>query len=373
MTAGEANEAQEKHTVALFGAGQIGEAIAIMLTSSGRYYVHIADLHEERALALAKECPEGSAQGHGLNLDDEERTLGILKKTKAVISALPFFCNVTVATMARRLNLHYFDLTEDVQVTKTIQEIAAGASTIFLPQCGLAPGFVSIAAASMMRELDEVDSVKLYVGALPRYPTNRLKYNLTWSTDGLVNEYLRPCESISGGELHLLPPLEGYERITVDGVEYEAFNTSGGLGSLCLSALGKVRSLTYKSLRYPGHRDLIQFLLQDLRLSHEPKRLVRLLDNALPRASQDACIILVEVAGRIGGELMQKTYANRILHDHHGDLPISAIQRTTASGVCVPLDLIMSEKITFPVGFAHIENINLETFLHNEFGAPYRC
>ena len=93
------------------------------------------------------------------------------------------------------------------------------------------------------------------VGALPQFPTNALTYNLTWSTDGLINEYCNPCEAIHDGErMHVLP-LEGIEHFSLDGVRYEAFNTSGGLGTLCDTLDGRVRELNYKTIRYQGHRD----------------------------------------------------------------------------------------------------------------------
>ena len=94
---------------------------------------------------------------------------------------------------------------------------------------------------------DELDEVRLRVGALPQFPTNEMKYNLTWSTDGLINEYGNPCEAIHDGRLHRVLPLEGLEHFSLDGVDYEAFNTSGGVGTLCETLAGKVRTLNYKT------------------------------------------------------------------------------------------------------------------------------
>ena len=137
-----------------------------------------------------------------------------------------------VAEIARKVNAHYFDLTEDVAVTRAVRELADGATRAFVPQCGLAPGFISIAANALIQHFDEIRSVKLRVGALPQHPNNALKYSLTWSTDGLINEYGNPCEAIVDGRAVEVAPLEGLEEIEIDGVLYEAFNTSGGLGSL---------------------------------------------------------------------------------------------------------------------------------------------
>ena len=99
------------------------------------------------------------------------------------------------------------------------------------------------------------------VGALPEFPSNALNYNLTWSTDGLINEYCNPCQAIHDGRLIDALPLDGLESFSLDGVHYEAFNTSGGLGTLCETLLGQVRELNYRTIRYRGHRELMAFLL----------------------------------------------------------------------------------------------------------------
>ncbi len=93
-----------------------------------------------------------------------------------------------------------------------------------MPQCGLAPGFISIVASHLLKWFEKLDTVRMRVGALPQFPTNALTYNLTWSTDGLINEYCNPCEAIYDGRRIEVLPLEGLEQFSLDGVPYEAFN-----------------------------------------------------------------------------------------------------------------------------------------------------
>jgi len=112
------------------------------------------------------------------------------------------------------------------------------------------------------------DTVRLRVGALPQYPANALNYNLTWSTDGVINEYIEPCEAVVEGKLSEVPALAEREEFSLDGVTYEAFNTSGGLGTLCETLAGRVRTLNYKTIRYPGHVAIMKALLNDLGLRH---------------------------------------------------------------------------------------------------------
>src|SRR5213079_3198697 len=135
----------------------------------------------------------------------------------------------------------YFDLTEDVATSDAVAEIAecAAEGQIFMPQCGLAPGFISIVANDLVDWFERIETVKMRVGALPQFPTGELKYNLTWSTDGLINEYCNPCEAIIDGDLRESLALEEIEAFSLDGVAYEAFNTSGGLGTLCETLSGR--------------------------------------------------------------------------------------------------------------------------------------
>jgi saccharopine dehydrogenase-like NADP-dependent oxidoreductase len=358
-------------TIALFGAGKIGEAITALLTLSGRYQVRLCDRDLTRATHLALRWRHTEA--HELRLDDTAHMQRLLEGCDAVISALPYYCNVPVAQQAREAGVHYFDLTEDVETTKAIERIAAGTDVRFMPQCGLAPGFVSIAAAHLMALFDTVSSTKLRVGALPVYPSNRLKYNLTWSTEGLINEYGNMCEVVEDGRKQLAFPLEGYERFSLDGVEYEAFNTSGGLGSLCDTFEGKIRSLDYKSVRYPGHRELVAFLMNDLRFNEDRETLRAVMERSISATDQDKCLIFVEVQGHTEGRFLQRTYAstvyNAVLDRHH----FGAIQLTTASGVCAPLDLFLEGRFSSPRhGIMRNEDIPLGEFLGNEFGRWYR-
>lgn len=356
-------------TVTLFGAGKIGVSIATMLSNSGRYSVRVCDIDESRAKRVAEALP--SCSGHRLDLNDSALSEKLLDGSKAVISALPFYANPNVAALASKCAVHYLDLTEDVEVTRKVSALAEKSKSAFLPQCGLAPGFISIAAAHLSSKFETLDEVKMRVGALPLYPSNAFKYNLTWSTEGLINEYAQPCEAIDDGKKQIVRPLDDLETFSLDGAEYEAFNTSGGLGTLCDTMLGRVRKLNYKSVRYPGHRDIVKFLMQDLRFKEKQPELVKILEEAIPSTKQDKCIIFVEVSGQEGGKFTQRTYAstvyNRVLFGVH----FGAIQLTTASGICTPLDLLLTGKIKKQQGLVKLEEISLPMFLENEFGVHY--
>jgi saccharopine dehydrogenase-like NADP-dependent oxidoreductase len=251
-----------------------------------------------------------------------------------------------------------------------VKELAEGAPTAFIPQCGLAPGFISIVAHDIASRFDTLDTVRLRVGALPQYPSNALSYNLTWSTDGVINEYIERCEAVVDGKLREVPAMEELEEFSLDGTRYEAFNTSGGLGTLCETLEGKVRNLNYKTIRYPGHCALMRVLLNDLRLRHRREVLKDILENAVPATMQDMVIVFVTVTGERGGRYVQETYARSIYGQKVAGTPRTAIQVTTAAGICAMLDLLVAGRLP-QQGFVRQEEIGLDAFLANRFGRVY--
>lgn len=357
------------HGILVLGCGKIGRMIAKLLSASGDYEVTMADSDVE---AVARVARQSQVKTRIVDATDGAVLREAMRGQRAVISALSFRYNPAVASAALDTGLHYFDLTEDVETTHRVREVAARArdGQLFVPQCGLAPGFVSIAAFHLTQSFEKLDTVRMRVGALPQFPSNALKYNLTWSTDGLINEYCNPCEAIHEGKKQDVLPLEGLEHFSLDGVRYEAFNTSGGLGSLCETLEGRVRELNYKTIRYQGHRDLASFLVNELRMSQHREELKQILERAVPVTFQDVVIVFCVVSGWRNGQHVQLTDARKIYHQEvHGD-HWSAIQITTAAGVCAMVDLAFDGTLRAR-GFVAQESVKLPRFLHNRFGRFY--
>jgi len=353
------------HKVAVIGAGKIGSTIASLLAGSGDYDVLVID---QNAKALAEIDPRVATAA--MAIDDAGSLGAALAGRYAVVNAAPYHLTTVVAQAARAAGAHYLDLTEDVASSRVVRDLAKDATTAFIPQCGLAPGFITIAAWDLCKHFEELHDVRLRVGALPRYPSNALNYNLTWSTDGVINEYCEPCEAIVEGRLREVPALEECEEFSLDGVTYEAFNTSGGLGTLCQTLDGKVRNLNYRTIRYPGHAAIMKALLNDLGLRHRRPLLKDILENAVPATLQDVVIVFVTVSGLKEGRLMQETYVNKVYAQPVGGEMKSAIQITTAGAVCAVLDLLADGKLP-QAGFIRQEDIPLADVLANRFGRFY--
>lgn len=360
------------HQVMVAGAGKIGSLIACLLANSGAYQVHLVDLHftSPDVSRLLSHFPHIKAVM--LDVTDETviKTYMQAEQIDSVISSLPYFLNVHIARAAHAAQVHYFDLTEDTTVSQTVKSIADGASTAFVPQCGLAPGFVSIAANTLMQSFDTCFQAKLRVGALPQCTSNALHYSLTWSTDGLINEYGNPCFGIEDGVPAVFTPLEGIESIHIEGIPFEAFNTSGGLGNLSVLYQGKIERLNYKTIRYPGHCEKMRFLMDTLKLNEDRETLKRILERAMPKTYQDMVIIYISVEGTQNGEFVEKSYTKKMLPQVIGELAWSAIQVCTASSVCAVMDLVLADKNKYQ-GLVLQETFRLEDFLANRFGQYY--
>lgn len=370
------------YKIVIIGAGKIGLSIAKMLQYTGKYQVTLADSNVDLMYKLDKEYAPPNTYLYPnmifkiIDVTNRTDLDNLFKDQNSVLSACPYTANVAIAIAALNAGISYFDLTEDRYTTATIQEMAASSKDgqIFMPQCGLAPGFIGILAYDVFSKLDKVEDLKMRVGALPLYPSNRLKYNLTWSTEGLINEYSNPCDAILNFKKQDTIPLEEVEIFSMDGVEYEAFNTSGGLGTLCETLDGKVKNMNYKTLRYPGHAELMKFLIKDLNLGEKGENrdmLRKVFDKTLPTTPQDVVLAFCTVKGYKDNKLTEFSKIFRVTNQMVQGEQWTAIQVTTASGACVAIDLHVNGKLP-KTGFVKQEEIKLDDLLDNRFGNFYR-
>jgi len=391
------------HNVLVLGGGKVGKSVAELLLACGKgaYKVTLADrdasnLREAKAnverLATTVKHPV-AFETRQIDASDRAAVREALKGQNYLICMLPFDLVAGIAEDANSMGVHYFDVTEDVETTDAVKAIATQgrAKVALVPQCGLAPGYIDIAGYEIGRQFTQIHELTLRVGALPQYPTNALHYNVTWSTAGVVNEYCEPCTVLIDGQITKLPALEGLEKFSFEGVEYEAFYTSGGIGSLTDTLLDEKKTtgesrIAYKTIRYPGHRDLMKFLLQDLRMGVEhaepsaggrvfDRRLaIDLLDHAIARTLQDVVIVFINGIGmKSDGTAVRREQINfkRAIHATNMFGRIwPAIELTTAAGVCAMVDLHRLGKLP-QVGFIKQEECSLATFNETIFGLAY--
>ena len=339
-------------TIGIIGAGKIGKTIHAYLLSEG-FDVKIADVETRDIPGFIK-----------LDASDKVALQEYVSSVDIIVSATLYHLNKGIADVCADTGTAYFDLTEDTEVSEHIRSL--NTKTFMMPQSGLAPGAVNIIASDLIKQFDTVDKVKMRVGALPKYPTNAMAYYLTWSTDGLINEYVNDCDVLSNHKHIKSQPLDGLEQIYIDGDRYEAFNTSGGSASMCVTFADKVKSLSYKTIRYPGHQASMKFLLDDLNLKHNKNKFVDLFDQEVPYTTSDVVVMLVSVIGTKDGQLLEKTWSKKI----YGEDGHSAIQRTTASGVCSVVTAYARGELTGE-GFINQESVDYKAFTNNKFGQVY--
>lgn len=352
--------------VLVLGAGKIGSTVADMVAEYCGVPVTLADRRVDsnnRDDALVSPCT--------IDVEDAQALDRVLASHPVVINALPFYLAARVAAQAAGLGVHYFDLTEDVAATNAIRQLSEHARSVLMPQSGLAPGVIGMLGGYLASRFDELYDLRLRVGALTRNATNSLRYNFTWSIDGVINEYCNPCDAIVNGQPVLVQPLEGYETFTLDAEAFEAFNTSGGLGTLCETLRGKVRNLDYKTIRYPGHREAMTFLLHDLRLIERRDLFRQVLEHGIPHSREDVVILFASASGIRNGRFEQETRVSRVFGADLRGKARTAIELTTAAGAVGVLQMLQDGKLPSR-GFIGQEQVRLEDFLSTRVGHYYR-
>jgi len=348
-------------SIVVLGLGKVGYLVARLLHNSG-FQVTGADLHppDNKSYTTIK-----------VDVSDLKNLNSKLKKFDCIISCLPYNFNLNIAKLAHREGIHYFDLTEDVPTTKAIFEMSSTTSAVMAPQCGLAPGFIAIVGAWLASGFDKIRSIKLRVGALPQHPTGLLGYAFNWSPEGVVNEYLNDCEVIENGKHKWVSPMDWVETLVINGIQLEAFTTSGGLGTMCETYLGRVENLDYKSIRYPGHVKLMNFFFHELLLRENREMAGKILTNAKPAVNDDVVFVHASGEGWKGEKLVRDEFVNAYYPMKIDGKIRRAISWTTAASVCAVVEMVHSD-ILPAKGFIKMEDIPLQGFLQTKNGGFYK-
>jgi len=343
--------------ILVVGLGKVGSLVGTLL--SKRFSVTGLD-----KTAPASPLPFAVASG---DISQPGFLDTILTDFDAVVSCMPYNLNLPIAIKAYELGIHYFDLTEDVATTSAIREMAKDSRGVMAPQCGLAPGFIGIVGSDLSKRFSKLRDIELRVGALPRYPNGLMGYSFTWSPAGVVNEYINDAEVIHNGIRKMVPSLEGIEMINIEGQEFEAFSTSGGLGTMCETFEGKLDTLNYKTIRYPGHCSLMRFMLYELILKEKRELLEQILTEAKPPVQQDVVYVYAVVEGWKGAHLEREEFY-RAYH------PITidgqhwrAISWTTAASIAAVVEMVANGMLP-DTGFIKQEDISLRDFMKTQNG-----
>lgn len=348
------------------GAGKIGRFVAVLLARTRNYQVLLVDAHEPDQ-QLARLCRQYPAiEFKQLSVTDVPQLEQLCEQHSllALISCLHSELNIPLAQAALKYQLHYLNLSEDRETKARIFELASQATTAFVPQCGIAPGLVDVAAHQLMMQFDKLHSATLSVGALPQQVSNEIHYELSWSIDGLVNEYLNPCRVIEAGIDKEVPALSGLETLNLEGETYELFHTSGGLGSLADLYKDKLQELHYKTIRYQGHAAAMQQLFKKYHNDHQA--IVDWFREHIPFTTQDMVVMYICVTGIIDEELTERSLVKRWFAQPLDGNQWTAIQWTTASEICAVCDMVLANPENYQ-GLIQHQDIDYELLMANRF------
>ena len=345
------------------GLGKVGTLVGVLLSK----HYEVTGLDQKKP-HYDFDLPFTVVEG---DVTDDKFLRELLDKHDAVVSALPYFLNKSVAQAAHDLDKHYFDLTEDVDTTNFIRGLSKTSNKVMAPQCGLAPGLIGIVGADLTKDFTKLRDIELRVGALPKYPNGLMAYSFTWSPAGVINEYINDAEAIHNGERKMMPSLDGMEYINIEGKEFEAFTTSGGLGTMCETYEGKVDTLNYKTIRYPGHGKLMKFLIQELIMKNDKAQLSAILENAKPPVKEDVVYVYAVVEGWKGDKLFRNEYYKAFSPIEIAGQQWRAISWTSAASIAAVIEMVNNGSLPSK-GFIKQEEIPFDTFLETNNGQYFK-
>tara|TARA_B100000959_G_scaffold272795_1_gene322567 strand:+ start:25 stop:1146 length:1122 start_codon:yes stop_codon:yes gene_type:complete len=369
-------ENQEIH-IGIVGAGRIGTAIYSLLVGKGSdYKVSIADIDSHQAHNPINES-------HYIKIDTpvsyETQFDEFVKDKTLIINALPFTQNIYLYQACLEYEVPYFDLSEDDALDKWIEHRSYISPTrtgipFTMPHCGLAPGISTVVANHLAKDFSDLHDVKIRVGALSQDATNKLKYHGSWSGDGLVNEYMGKCQVVRNGSYDEVDALSGYETLTIDCIDYEAFHTSGGIGTFAKTLDDRGIAgvdVDYKTVRRIGHHQYADFLFNDLKLPQDI--LTDLFKKYIPTTRKDEVILYAAASGHTSNELhhQTKTYSMLFRPQSIYGRRYTAIEYTTACGMLAMVELFLVDKLP-KEGYVTQESVSWEDVLGTTFGRFYR-
>ncbi len=346
--------------VLVLGSGLMGKGAAYDLVKQDSVeQVIVADIDPKCAESLAKDMGP-KAEAETVDATKKAQLVKIFSKVDSVISAVSYKVNLLHTQVAIETGTHMCDLGGNKFVVDEQLELndqAKNAGITVVPDCGLAPGMVSVLAREGIEYLDRVEDVKIRVGGLQQDPRPPLNYSLIFSVEGLINEYVEPCVAIRNGEIVNEDPLIGFEEITFPEPfgKLEAFNTSGGTSTLPQTYLGKVNNLDYKTIRYPGHGHKMWCLMKlGLMDSNEfeidgtkivPRRVLEtLLERNLPPSGKDVTLIRVMVEGWKGTESRNVEY--EIIDYFDDETGLTSMMRTSSFPASITAMMMADGRIT---------------------------
>ncbi|MEO0071256.1 MAG: saccharopine dehydrogenase C-terminal domain-containing protein [candidate division WOR-3 bacterium] len=337
--------------VLIFGSGLMAKPIAYdLIRQEDVERVYLIDVNARRLKELRRWLNSPKVKVYQMDATDK-RILPLLGECGVAISCVPYEYNLKLTRLAIAAKTNFCDLGGNNTIVRrqlALSPLAEEAGITVIPDCGLAPGMTNILAADGFNRLDKTEAVHIRVGGLPRNPKPPFFYRLLFSGQGLLNEYAEPCLILRDGRVKRVKPLTEPEEISFPKPfsQLEAFHTSGGSSTLPETFQGKVKSLDYKTIRYPFHRVIFQLLLKAAvgDWQRYPRAILGYaLEKTLGFETDDVVLLRVDVMGKKGKERKMVRY--QLIDYADSKIGLTAMMRTTGFSAAIVALMLAREEI----------------------------
>jgi saccharopine dehydrogenase-like NADP-dependent oxidoreductase len=374
---------KKHYNIIIAGAGGIAEAVGLILAEWSKVppTIFIGNRTLSKAQKVAQWIKDGVTKPASINafhLVEKGMTpeiKDIFNQGDILLDCLPGTQAPKMAKFAHDFKLHYANLTEYIKETNDIIELAKNGTTGFILQTGLAPGYIDVLANHLYQQfcidfkVEIVDVLEFKVGALSSYAVTPHYYGFTWSPVGVATEYIKDAEVLRNFKKTKLPSLSERASIIINGTTYEEDLTSGGAANLPDALTGKVDSLDYKTLRYPGHYSWVQEQINNLdQLDRPIEALQRIMEKQIPHIEDDQIILYAAVQGKDShGTLQRREISKQILPQKVGKYQLRSIQTTTAVPLIQAAQLLLESTYR---GIILQSEIDPNRFLNGNYIVP---
>ena len=371
------------YNIIIAGAGGIAEAAGLLLIEWSKVppSIYIGNRTLSKAQELARWIEDGTDKPcdiEAFHLPEEgipEEMKEILSQGDLILDCLPGSLAPKIARLAKDFHLHYANLTEYVSETDEIMKLAKDAKTGFVLQTGVAPGYIDILGNGLFQQfcrdfdVKKVDKLELKVGALTRHAVFPHYYGFTWSPVGVATEYLKDAILLRDFKKTSLPALSERAIVIINGIAYEDDLTSGGAADLPDALAERVRSLDYKTLRYPGHYAWVEEQLAGLgNTENQIAALQQKMEASIPHIEDDQIILYAAVEGKDAtGTLNRREITKHIRPQTVGRHKLRAIQTTTAAPLLQAAQMLLESGLS---GVILQSQIDPKPFLNGNFIVP---
>lgn len=364
--------------ILIIGAGRMGHGAVFDLAHNSPEVeaVTVADADFSKAEQVAKLVDSPKISAVGLDVSDYEKTISVMRGHDAAISCVNYWYNLELSKAAIETRTNFCDLGGNnyiVDEQLALDAEAKNAGINIIPDCGLAPGMVSVLAMRGANRFNDIEEIHIRVGGLPQNPKPPLDYQLVFSVEGLINEYIETARVIRNGEITEVDSMTELESLSFDNFPaLEAFQTSGGTSTLPDTFLGKIKELDYKTIRYRGHCDKFKTMI-DLGLCSSEEILAdyakitprkvfgELLQKNLPADEPDYVLIRLEFVGKSNGTTKRLRYD--IVDKFDEATGLSAMMRTTAFPASIIAQMMARGEVSERGATPQEKAINAEKFV----------